>query len=195
MTREGNEFRERYTDYQEESPRERSLGNNMLAEKIIAEHGKEKPDWDDTRAANDYLIQHLLAEFNRREPNILKELEAGLHSQPGHHTKLLEVRLDTGKPVEYRDLDDTFREAMTAYRDATHAVQDTPREYLANQFAQLLVYPVAQAAGKTMDQELMDRTTGAQTELAWALSRENTTGIVLAIQDLHQIQREIRAAN
>ena len=194
MTGERGEFRERYANDTNEYPdSSRKLESNMIVEKLLTEYSKEKPDWDDTKPANDYFTFHLLKELSRRDPEILGEIRAtiGPHAD-FDRAPLLEIHNNSGSPAEYQDLDEKFRSAMTAYRDAMNGAEEQPREHVATEFAQLLTYPVIMGAEETGVQDCIDRTQNAQERLATGLNHQEPSEIVQAVQELNTIRGEIR---
>ena len=194
MTSARNEFRESYAEkHDDHSDTTHQLESNMIAEKLLTEHKKEKPDWDYTNVANDYFTQRLLKEFNLTDPKILRELAAPMEPQADFdRAPLLDIENTSGAPVQYRNLNDIFREAMTAYTDTMSDAEEQPRENLSYQFAQLLTHPVSMASEETGIHELIDRTQHAQDNLATGLYAQETQTIVQAVQELDTIRREIR---
>ena len=194
MTGERREFQERYANNENEYPdSNQKLESNMIAEKLLTEHRKENQDWDYTNVANDYFTQRLLKEFNLRNPKILRELTAPMEPQADfNRAPLLDIENTSGAPVEYRNLNNMFREAMTAYTDTMSDAEEQPRENLSYQFAQLITHPVSMASEETGIHELIDRTQHAQDNLATGLYAQETQTIVQAVQELDTIRREIR---
>ena len=194
MTGERREFQERYANNENEYPdSNQKLESNMIAEKLLTEHRKENQDWDYTNVANDYFTQRLLKEFNLRNPKILRELTAPIEPQADfNRAPLLDIENTSGAPVEYRNLNYMFREAMTAYTDTMSDAEEQPRENLSYQFAQLLTHPVSMASEETGIHELIDRTKHAQDNLATRLYTQEPQTIVQAVQEPDAIRREIR---
>ena len=194
MTGERKEFQERYANNENEYPdSNQKLESNMIAEKLLTEHRKENQDWDYTNVANDYFTQRLLKEFSLRDTKILKELTAPMEPQADFdRAPLLDIDPTSGAPAEYRNLNDMFREAMSAYTDTMSDAEEQPRENLSYQFAQLLTHPVSMASQETGIHQLIDRTQHAQDNLATGLYTQETQTIVQAVQELDTIRREIR---